>query len=156
MRLKSNLKIISGPHALLPLVDLFFLLLIFFLLGSSMIMWQGTKVNLPPGSAEIYSANKIIISISKEGDKYFLNDSPINKADLEVKLAELVQLSRNDSKENGNKIADSQNIVAVLRADLSISSAEVMHVLKIARKCKVTIVWATEEKMKSGESFRHD
>ena len=45
MRIKTNLKVVAGPLELTPLVDVVFLLLIFFMISSSLVFWPGTQVD---------------------------------------------------------------------------------------------------------------
>ncbi|MDD5597108.1 MAG: biopolymer transporter ExbD, partial [Victivallaceae bacterium] len=44
---KPNLSYLSGRPDLTPMVDVLFLLLIFFMIGSSFVQVSGVKVNLP-------------------------------------------------------------------------------------------------------------
>ncbi|MBQ9337638.1 MAG: biopolymer transporter ExbD [Lentisphaeria bacterium] len=74
-RIRPRLKPIHGAPDLLPFINVFFLLLIFFMIGSSFVPVSGIPVELPqPTSVSTYSMKKYIVTLDKNGRIYF-NDA---------------------------------------------------------------------------------
>ncbi len=87
-RLKRRTEIKKGQLDIAPLIDVVFLLLIFFMLTSNFIFQPGIKVSLPKAiTSEVISTENIIISVTGQ-DLLFLNDQPITISDLTAKLKE--------------------------------------------------------------------
>lgn len=82
---------------LTPLVDVVFLLLIFFMLTSTMIKPSAIEIALPSSSSsQSIDQKDIVISISPN-DQYYLDGKEITKVDLE---SELKLVAQNNSKPN--------------------------------------------------------
>lgn len=87
MRFKRHLKIEEGHLDMTPLVNVFFLLLIFFLFTSSFIFQPGIRVNLPKAvTSEVIQQENTVITITK-ADKIYLDDREITKDELGSKLS---------------------------------------------------------------------
>ncbi len=86
MRFKKRLKIEKGLIDLTPLVNVFFLLLIFFLFTSSFIFQPGIKVNLPKAvTSEVIQQENVVLIITKD-NKLYLNDREISEDELNSSL----------------------------------------------------------------------
>ena len=119
-----------------PLVDCVFLLLIFFMLSSTLISISGIKVNLPESSAEKIEKEKkeIKISITKDG-KIYLNKKETNLKKLASKLKEMHITNRNG--------------VVIIHADKMVSHGRVVEVMDIAKTAGFNkLAIATEPKKK--------
>jgi biopolymer transport protein ExbD len=91
MRFKRRMKIEKGLVDLTPLVNVFFLLLIFFIFTSSFIFQPGIKVSLPKAvTSEVIQQENAVIVITRE-DKVFLNDREISQDEL---MSDLKLMSR--------------------------------------------------------------
>jgi len=144
MLIKTQLKIISGPHALVALLDLFFILLIFFMICSSNVVFRGTLVDPPINpNAKYYVADKIIITITRNG-LCFLNDKPVKQEDFEEEFGKIVESRRlaSQKKLSPDGKAVQHLPIVVLNADKTRSYAEITNVLKNARKRGVCILLA--------------
>jgi len=84
MDLKSKHKVDSS-FSMSSMTDIIFLLLIFFMLTSSFITPSGLPVNLPTSKNSTIALQKVTVTITKDL-KYYVNDRPINKRDLENAL----------------------------------------------------------------------
>ncbi len=84
MDLQSKHKVDSS-FSMSSMTDIIFLLLIFFMLTSSFITPSGLPVNLPTSKSSKITLQKVTVTIT-EDLKYFVNDRPINKRDLENAL----------------------------------------------------------------------
>jgi biopolymer transport protein ExbD len=76
----------SGDINITPLIDMVFLLLIFFLLTSSFIIDRGIKINLPKAvSSETAPDNRITVAIDSTG-AVFVDNEPLLIESLPDKL----------------------------------------------------------------------
>ena len=86
MKFKRRLKIEKGLIEMTPLVNVFFLLFIFFAFTSSFIFQPGIKVNLPRAvTSEVVQGESAVVTITKD-DKIYLNDREISQDELGSKL----------------------------------------------------------------------
>ena len=86
---KRHIKLKRGTIDMAPLIDVVFLLLIFFMLTSSYIFQPGIKINLPRAvTSEVIQEKNLVITIGAEGLIYLnqhlislkqLNANPNNK-----------------------------------------------------------------------------
>lgn len=103
-----------------PLIDIVFLLLIFFMLTANFIMQPGIKITLPIAkTAKPQEEQKVIVFIS-EDNKIFLNDKKINIEELKQALEE--------------KLEASQKKTVILKADEKINLGLAVKVMDIARQ----------------------
>lgn len=87
-KLKRRTEIKKGQLDIAPLIDVVFLLLIFFMLTSNFIFQPGIKVSLPKAiTSEVISSENIIITVTGQ-DLLFLNDQPITISELTATLRE--------------------------------------------------------------------
>ncbi|HID15963.1 MAG TPA: biopolymer transporter ExbD, partial [Candidatus Atribacteria bacterium] len=101
---------------LTPLVDIVFLLLIFFMLTSSFVeVKPGVKVNLPQASApNVGEKNDVTVSIDINNTLY-LNNRVISPKDLYFNLSKLVKVN--------------PNILAIVEADKTVTHGKVVRVM---------------------------
>ena len=86
MRFKRRLGIEKGLLDLTPLVNVFFLLLVFFIFTSSFIFQPGIKVNLPKAvTSEVIQQENVVIIITRD-DKIYLNDREISQDEIASNL----------------------------------------------------------------------
>lgn len=77
-----------------PLVDVVFLLLLFFLLTSRLVYESGIKINLPKSAtAEEKNVHSITISVTADGEIYFLEE----KVDLENLSSKIIDYSNREN-----------------------------------------------------------
>ncbi|MBF0253535.1 MAG: biopolymer transporter ExbD [Candidatus Omnitrophica bacterium] len=76
-RLKRRTALHKGVIDIAPLVDVMFLLLIFFMLTSNFILQPGIKVRLPRAvTSEIIDSENLVVSVTSQ-DLLYLNYKPI-------------------------------------------------------------------------------
>lgn len=78
MKFRRRVKIEKGMVDLTPLINVFFLLFIFFIFTSSFIFQPGIKVSLPKAvTSEVIQEEGVVITITKD-DKIYLNEREIS------------------------------------------------------------------------------
>ena len=123
-RIRPRLKPIHGAPDLLPFVNVFFLLLVFFMMGSSFVPVSGIPVNLPEApSVSTYSVKKHIITLDQNGKIYF-NDAVVE--DLKQLKGKLLSDIPGSSRGKGEAI--------VLRADRSNSFEIISRIMAMAEE----------------------
>jgi biopolymer transport protein ExbD len=102
------------------LIDVMFLLLIFFMVTSTFLEQPGMKLELPSAeSAEVARVEKLVLYISSDEEVVF-NDQPVSLDDLEETM--LAALSEIEDR------------TLVLNADKSVQHGTVIRVMDIAKK----------------------
>jgi biopolymer transport protein ExbD len=135
-RLKRRTSITKGQLDVsmkVPLIDVMFNLLIFFMLTSNFVIQSGIKVSLPKAvTSEALGGGKENIVISVTGqDLLFLDDKPVSINEL---MAELKEAARRDKS-------------VLLRADTKTSLGRVVEIWDLCREYGIPqINIATNEK----------
>ncbi|MCK5540028.1 MAG: biopolymer transporter ExbD [Deltaproteobacteria bacterium] len=81
-----------------PLVDVVFLLLIFFMLSTSLSVNPGIKIDLPKASAEQVKKKKITLRVAIEaGGRIFLEGKKLSLAQLREKFQAVDKKQRDDA-----------------------------------------------------------
>ncbi len=130
-RLKRRTAIEKGQLDLAPLIDVVFLLLIFFMLTSNFVLQPGVKVNLPKAiTSEVINTESITVTVTAQ-DLLFLNDEPITVNELTNTLKEAARQGKS----------------LLLRADTQSSLGRVVEIWDICRDLGITqINIATNQK----------
>ena len=141
-RYQTNLKIFEGRPDLTPMIDVVFLLLIFFMLSSSFVQVSGIPVALPKAAASSnMSVDKLVVSIDKHNKLYF-DDHPMNWADMTEKLQKC-------------KVDWHANTV-IIRADRSTEYGAVVKMMSLARSLGLNVYVATVAADKATEKDFQD
>ena len=119
-----------------PLVDMVFLLLIFFMLSTTFIVTPGIKVNLPQSSAEKVTREKQEIQVViTEDNRVFMERMPVDVGELEQQLVEVAR-------------KDPQTLV-IIKADAKSLHGKVVEVMDIAKQSGLNrLAIATQPKEK--------
>ena len=148
MRVKPTVRVFAGRLDVIPLVNVIFLLLIFFVISSSMVFQAGITVDLPRATdPEMRAADKLVITITSADQLYF-NDKPVKWDELERELRELVidrkvVMARRGAGE-GTPRQPGYSALIVLRADKNAPYSRVLEVMSLARFLKVGVFLVTE------------
>lgn len=104
-----------------PLIDVLFLLLIFFLVSSTFLEQPSVTIELPEAkTAEAQEIEPHVVLIDREG-AMFINDTPIKGETL---LSRLVRIKENDPDAS-----------LVLKADDSAPYGKIIQVIDAVREC---------------------
>ncbi|MCK4288934.1 MAG: biopolymer transporter ExbD [Bacteroidales bacterium] len=104
----------SIAFSMASMSDLVFLLLIFFMLTSTLVSPNAIKLLLPSSSSRTMAKQTVTIYINDKF-KYFVNENQVNLASLQDKI--------------DNKIAGQVDASVVLRADKSVPLQYVVNVI---------------------------
>ncbi len=129
---KSRLQIKRRTMELTPLIDVVFLLLIFFMLTSSFISQPGIKINLPKAlTGQLLQKNTLVLTITEDNRIYFNNKRILFK-ELKDKLKDV------DRKEQ----------TLLIKADKQASLGRIVEVWDLCRELgihQVNIATTTKE-----------
>jgi|TARA_B100001142_G_C14295535_1_gene640686 biopolymer transport protein ExbD len=130
MALRNRNKV-SPNFNMSSMTDIVFLLLIFFMLTSTLVSPNALKLLLPNSKAKTLEKQTISVSITKDIN-FFINDEDVELDNLENKL---------------RIILDNETEPAIiLHTDKSVAIEHVVKVMDIAYRNKYKIVLATKPK----------
>jgi biopolymer transport protein ExbD len=111
--------------------DIVFLLLLFFMLTSTLVQPTALKVLLPKGTTQSNARPMTTVSITKD-HQYFIEDQPIALENLEAALQA--------------KVGSDPEIYISVHADRSVPLEFVVNVMNIAAKNQYKLILATTPK----------
>ena len=127
MALRSRNKV-SANFNMSSMTDIVFLLLIFFMLTSTLVSPNALKLLLPSSKAKTLEKQTISISITKDID-FYINEQKVTAASIEQKLKLLIN----------NEVEPA----IILHTDKTVAIEHVVKVMDIAYRNKYKIVLAT-------------
>ena len=130
MALRSRNKV-SPDFNMSSMTDIVFLLLIFFMLTSTLVSPNALKLLLPNSKAKTLEKQTISVSITKEID-FFVNEEKVIESNLENQLKLLLE--------------NEMEPAIILHTDKSVDIEHVVTVMDIAYRNKYKIVLATKPK----------
>ena len=154
MRFKTNVRIFRGRMYLAPLVDVMFILVIFFLIRTSYDFQTGYKVDLPVSNAPIVVGDKLVVVIATKGEGvdvtkpeniiYFFNNEAVSVEDLSIRLNDRINKRSITLPEDGG----SRYPTISLKVDKNVPHQYVQKVFQIAyeRRVQVNQVVSVPEK----------
>jgi len=118
MKFKTRARTESALIELTPLVNVFFLLFIFFAFTSSFIFQPGIKVNLPKAvTSEVVQEESAVIILTRD-NKIYLNDREMSQDEL---LSNLRLMAKG-------------NVPLLIKADSGASLGRVVEIWDMCRK----------------------
>lgn len=138
---KTKLQPIGERPDLTPFFGLFFLLLLFFMLGSSFVQVSGIKVELPDvGAQSVIGVEKYVIAVAYTGKEpeISFNERLVNMDSL---AKELVELSSRSGSET-----------VILSADKRVPFEITAKIMALAERARLTLVIATLPPREKGET----
>lgn len=124
LKFKRHLKLDEDRLDVTPLIDVVFLLLIFFMLTSTFVLQPGIKVKLPRAiTSEALREENLVIVITA-GGKIYLDNEIISPDELSVRLEKAAQDER----------------AVLIKADQKISLGRVVEVWDLCRDVGITQV----------------
>lgn len=130
MALRSKNKV-SAAFSMSSMTDIVFLLLIFFMLTSTLVTTNALDLVLPNSTAQTVKKQRVSVSIN-ENFEYFIDKEAVELNYIEAQLID--------------KLAGQDEKVVVLRVDKSVPIEYAVEVMDIAYRNKFKIVLATQQK----------
>ncbi len=122
MRFKRHIELAKGQLDIAPLIDVVFLLLIFFMLTSNFISQQGIRVNLPSAvSSRPLSREELVIFINDK-DRLLINGKSTSVKALNSKI---------------KKVAKEKSPI-LIKADKKASLGKVVEIWDLCRDAGIT------------------
>ena len=131
MKLGKTRNKVSTEFNMSSMTDIVFLLLIFFMLTSTMVTTNALDIVLPKAKGKTDSNKSTSVSIDKDLN-FFIDKDKVIEADLEKQLLAL--------------FANSENKAIVLRAEKSVPHEKVVKVMEIAYRNQIKMVIAVNPK----------
>ncbi|MDP5015527.1 MAG: biopolymer transporter ExbD [Schleiferiaceae bacterium] len=128
MNLKSRSKV-SAEFSMSSMTDLVFLLLIFFMLTSTLVTSSALDVILPKSKAQSVNKAQITVTITPELE-VSVNEDVIPMDQVEARILALA---------NG----DPESVI-ILRADESVPTGETVRIMDMAYRNRLKMVLATD------------
>jgi biopolymer transport protein ExbD len=128
MALKQQNKI-KMDFQMASLTDIIFLLLIFFMLSSSVVAPNAIKVMLPNSSGQTVASQSINVTVTAD-QQYFLNNKKISFDQISAGLAKLLK--------------DQKDPTVVLSADKSLPYETVVQLMSIVKEFDCRMILATK------------
>ncbi len=138
MGLKKRNKF-NAEFNMSSLTDIIFLLLIFFMLTSSLKSPSAQDMDRPKSNSKTPSPQNVALSIMSDG-KYFVDTEEVAKGDLEQKLAEAISKER---KINLDKNIDAE-VTVVLNVEMDETTGTIVEFMKLSNKLGVRLILATD------------
>lgn len=132
MNFRSKSKI-KSEFSLASMSDMIFLLLIFFLITSTLVSPNGVKVVLPKNSARKPGKESVTVSITPDAHIFFSTGGKNEETSIELLPSQLQ-----------TALSGEESPIVGISADKDVSYEQVMEVIKVATKLKYGILLKTE------------
>jgi len=130
MSVKGRSKV-SAEFNMSSMTDIVFLLLVFFIIASTMISPNGVDVLLPKSSTLTHKKGQVAVTITKD-NKFFIGQRQVPFDKLEINLQSM--------------LGGEEKPAFVLRPDEDVEVKYVVSVMEIANRNKFQMVLATRGK----------
>ncbi|MCG9794034.1 ExbD/TolR family protein [Flavobacterium algicola] len=130
MNIRGRNKV-SAEFNMSSMTDIVFLLLIFFMLTSTMVTTNALDLVLPKAKGKTDSNKNIAVSINKKLE-FFIDKEPVQESELEARLLGLFT-------------ADKEKAI-ILRAEEGVPIEKAVNVLDIANRNQIKVVLAVRPK----------
>lgn len=130
MNIRGRNKV-SPEFNMSSMTDIVFLLLIFFMLTSTMVTTNALDLVLPKAKGKTDSNKNISVSINKDL-QFFIDKDKVQEADLEARLLAL--------------FSNKEDKALILRAEEGVPIEKAVNVLDIANRNQIKVVLAVRPK----------
>ncbi len=123
---------------IIPMIDTIFFLLVFFMIASlSMIPMSAHRVDLPTSqTADLKPVEKVVVTISKEGDYYIDKDKLANAADIRPLVAA--------------RLAQNPGLIVVLNCDKTQQIAKFSEAFDLVKQANTENVMVATDPQSTG------
>ena len=133
MKLGKTRNKVSTEFNMSSMTDIVFLLLIFFMITSTMVTTNALDLVLPKAKGKTDSNKNVTVNITKDL-KFFIDKDAIDETQLEAQLLAILPPVDNDGR------------ALILRAEQGVPIEKAVYVMDIANRNKIKIVLAVDPK----------
>lgn len=133
MKLGKTRNKVSTEFNLSSMTDIVFLLLIFFMITSTMVTTNALDLVLPKAKGKTDSNKNVTVNITKDL-KFFIDKDAIDETQLEAQLLAILPTG------------DDKGRAVILRAEQGVPIEKAVYVMDIANRNKIKIVLAVDPK----------
>ncbi len=134
MGIKRRVRV-TPSFSLAAMIDIIFLLLMFFMLTSKFVTPNALNLQLPSSSSKTMASPDLAVSVNIKGE-YFLDGARTRKESLEAAVSAKIRAAKNDT-----------NVTTLtVVAERTVPLDYVVFILDIANRLKVKTILATEER----------
>ncbi len=134
MGLKRRVRV-TPTFSLAAMIDIIFLLLMFFMLTSKFVTPNALNLQLPSSTSKTMASPDLAVSVNARGE-YFVDGVRVRKENLENAVAAKVRAKKEDPKLNTLTVV----------AEKTVPLDDVVFILDIANRLKIKTILATEER----------
>ncbi len=128
MRIRGRNKV-NASFNMSSMTDLVFLLLIFFMLTSTLVTVSAIDVLLPKAGGKTENKTSVAVSITSKSE-FYIDKTKVSEKDLEIEIL--------------NKVGPDKQKTVVIRGDQTVPYKNVMKVIDIANKNKLKMILAVK------------
>ena len=136
MALKKRNKV-SADFNMASLTDIIFLLLIFFMLSSSLVSTNALNLNLPSANTKVTSPPDFISVSVKANGIIYIGKEMITESSLEQRLIQAIEAKRASVKK-------SEDVTVVLNAEEDVTIKTIAKIMEIGANQRIKMVLATK------------
>ena len=114
-----------------PLTDIFLVLLIIFMITTSVMIESAAKVNLPKSTQTVQETRGLTVTITAD-NKLFVNQMQVDGSQLEPTLRDL--------------LADDPKKLVILQGDQAVLLGEAVHVMDLAKRAGALAISVAAQK----------
>lgn len=133
MGLKRRVRV-TPSFSLAAMIDIIFLLLMFFMLTSKFVTPNALNLQLPSSNSKTMASPSLAVSVNLKGE-YFLDGTRTRKEVLKDALSAKIRATKQDPK----------NTTITVVAEKTVPLDYVVYILDIANMLRVKTILATEE-----------
>lgn len=128
MNLRGRNKV-NASFNMSSMTDIVFLLLIFFMLTSTLVTVSAIDVLLPKAGGKTENKTSVAVSITSKSE-FYIDKTKVSEKDLEIEIL--------------NKVGPDKQKTLVIRGDQTVPYKNVMKVIDIANKNKLKMILAVK------------
>lgn len=128
MNLRGRNKV-DATFNMSSMTDIVFLLLIFFMLTSTLVTVSAIDVLLPKAGGKTENQTSVAVTVTNKS-KYYIDKTQVSEKDLEIEIL--------------NKVGSDKKKTVVIRGDQNVPYQKVMKVIDIANKNKLKMILAVK------------
>ena len=128
MNLRGRNKV-NASFNMSSMTDIVFLLLIFFMLTSTLVTVSAIDVLLPKAGGKTENQTSIAVTVTSTSE-FYIDKTQVSENDLEIEIL--------------NKVGSDKKKTVVIRGDQNVPYKKVMKVIDIANKNKLKMILAVK------------